>query len=67
MTRQKDYTLNSELVEELIASGLDGLPELLRVVGIFPNENSCLRLISAILMEISGDWQIGKRAFLASH
>lgn len=32
-----------------------------RVVGIFPNEASCLRLISAILMEISEDWQIGKR------
>lgn len=32
-----------------------------RVVGVFPNEASCLRLISAILMEISEEWQIGKR------
>ena len=32
-----------------------------RVVGVFPNETSCLRLISARLMEISEDWQIGKR------
>lgn len=32
-----------------------------RVVGIFPNETSCLRLISAILMETSEKWQIGKR------
>ena len=32
-----------------------------RVVGIFPNEASCLRLISALLMEISEEWQIGKR------
>jgi len=32
-----------------------------RVVGIFPNESSCLRLISAILMETSEKWQIGKR------
>lgn len=32
-----------------------------RVVGVFPNGASCLRLISAILMEISEDWQIGKR------
>jgi len=31
-----------------------------RVVGVFPNESSCLRLISAILMEISEEWQIGK-------
>jgi len=32
-----------------------------RVVGIFPNEASCLRLISALLMEISEEWQTGKR------
>ena len=32
-----------------------------RVAGVFPNEASCLRLISARLMEISEDWQIGKR------
>mgnify|MGYP000870750937 CR=1 FL=1 len=32
-----------------------------KVVGIFPNEASCLRLISALLMEISEEWQTGKR------
>lgn len=31
-----------------------------RVVSIFPNEASCLRLISAILMETSDDWEGGK-------
>jgi putative transposase len=31
-----------------------------RVVGIFPNEAACLRLISAHLMEIDEDWQTGK-------
>jgi transposase-like protein len=31
-----------------------------RVVGIFPNEGSCLRLVTAILMEISDDWETGK-------
>jgi putative transposase len=31
-----------------------------RVVGIFPNEASCLRLVSAILMEISEEWETGK-------
>ena len=36
-----------------------------RVVGIFPNEASCLRLISAVLMEISEDWQIGKRYYFS--
>jgi len=28
---------------------------------MFPNEAACLRLISAILMEISKEWKIGKR------
>lgn len=32
-----------------------------RVVGVFPNQASCLRLISAILVEISEEWQIGKK------
>ncbi len=31
-----------------------------RVVRLFPNEASCLRLVTAILMEISEDWQTGK-------
>lgn len=31
-----------------------------RVVSIFPNEASCLRLVSAILMEVSDDWESGR-------
>ena len=31
-----------------------------RVVRIFPNPASCLRLISAVLMEISEDWETGR-------
>ena len=31
-----------------------------RVARLFPNEASCLRLVSALLMEISEDWQTGK-------
>jgi len=31
-----------------------------QVASIFPNEASCLRLTSAVLMEISDDWQAGK-------
>jgi len=32
-----------------------------RVVSIFPNEASCLRLVTALLMEISEEWLVGKR------
>ncbi len=32
-----------------------------RVAGIFPNEAACLRLVSALLMETSEGWEIGKR------
>lgn len=32
-----------------------------RVVGVFPNDDSCLRLVSAILMEIAEDWQTGRK------
>jgi len=31
----------------------------MRVVRIFINEQVCLRLVSAILMEISEEWEIG--------
>ena len=34
-----------------------------RVARLFPNEDSCLRLVSALLMEIAQDWQTG-RAYL---
>lgn len=35
-----------------------------RVVGIFPNEASCLRLVSALLMELDDEWQMA-RAYLS--
>lgn len=31
-----------------------------RVVGIFPNETSCLRLVTALAMECSDEWETGK-------
>ncbi len=31
-----------------------------RVATMFPNEASCLRLVAAVLMEISDEWQSGK-------
>ncbi|PJB67891.1 MAG: hypothetical protein CO094_02690 [Anaerolineae bacterium CG_4_9_14_3_um_filter_57_17] len=30
------------------------------VMGIFPNENACLRLVSALLMEQDETWQTGR-------
>lgn len=36
-----------------------------RVATIFPNEASCLRLVSAILMEVSEEWETGK-AYLST-
>ena len=32
-----------------------------RVAGLFPNESSLLRLVSAVLMEISEEWETGRR------
>jgi putative transposase len=32
-----------------------------RVASLFPNEASCSRLVTAVVMEISEDWQTGKR------
>jgi transposase-like protein len=37
-----------------------------RVVGIFPNEAACLRLVSAITMEISDEWEAGKAYLIFS-
>ena len=31
-----------------------------RVVRVFPNEDACLRLVSAVLMEFSEEWEYGK-------
>jgi len=35
-----------------------------RVARLFPNEASCLRLVSAVLMEISEDWQTAERRYV---
>ena len=36
-----------------------------RVARLFPNEAPCLRLISAVLMEIAEDWQTADKRYLA--
>lgn len=35
-----------------------------RVARLFPNEASCLRLVSAVLMEIAEDWQTADKRYL---
>ena len=35
-----------------------------RVARLFPNEASCLRLVSAVLMEISEDWQTADKRYV---
>ena len=34
-----------------------------RVAGLFPNESSVLRLLTAILMETSDEWETGRAYF----
>ena len=38
-----------------------GDPIRTRVAGLFPNEKSLLRLVSAIQVEISEDWESGRK------
>ena len=35
-----------------------------RVARLFPNEASCLRLVSAVLMEIAEDWQTADKRYV---
>jgi len=32
-----------------------------RVAGLFPNEESLLRLVTAVLVELSDDWETGMK------
>ena len=34
-----------------------------RVAGLFPNESSVLRLLTAILVETSDEWETGRACF----
>ena len=35
-----------------------------RVARLFPNDAACLRLVSAVLMEISEDWQTADKRYV---
>ena len=38
----------------------DQIKRRTKVAGLFPNTSSILRLVTAILLEISGEWETGK-------
>ena len=38
-----------------------------RVARLFPNEASCLRLVTAVVMEISEEWETGKAYLTFEH
>ena len=50
--------LTSNLIEGTLNSILK---RRAKVVGIFPNRESCIRYACCQLMEIAEDWQIGRR------
>ena len=57
MTHQEGYTVTSDLAEK----GSEAVPELMRIlINNVMRGASSLRLISALLMQISEEWQIGK-------
>ncbi|MCP4494700.1 MAG: hypothetical protein GY820_46470 [Gammaproteobacteria bacterium] len=35
------------------------------IVGIFPNDTSCLRLVTALLIEMNEDWLLEKNVYLS--
>jgi len=62
------FSLHKSLHKKLRTSNLiermnQELKRRSRVVRIFPNEDSCLRLMSALMLEIHEDWSTGRRYF----
>ncbi len=55
---------NTDLVKEKSYDACEPLNSQIkrrtRVVGLFPNEDSLLRLVTAVLIEISETWETGK-------
>ncbi|MBW1648893.1 MAG: hypothetical protein JRJ72_12470 [Deltaproteobacteria bacterium] len=57
MTHHEENTAIGQMLEAVIEDGMEGLEA---AITIWLNEASLLRLVSAILMEISEDWETGR-------
>jgi len=60
MIYKNDCTLPNEYPEQLMERLSQEIKRRTRIVRVFPNEQSCLRLISAILMETNEEWEYGR-------
>jgi len=61
-------SLAAEKIGAILERLSQGTNRRTRVVRVFPNPEAFLRFISAILMEISGEWETGRNCFyVGSH
>ncbi len=52
---------HSKTAPKLVARLSEEIRHRPRVARLFPSEASCLRLVSAVVMEIAEDWQTAKK------
>ena len=65
------YQLDSKIQKKFRTSNLcerinQEMARRTKIIRVFPNEASCLRLVTAILVEIDEDWSSGRRFFQAA-
>ena len=57
LVKHSGQTMQNAAAKRTSAPGPKQIRRRTRVAAIFPNPESCLRLVSAILMEISEAWE----------
>lgn len=65
------YQLDSKIQKKFRTSNLcerinQEMARRTKIIRVFPNEGACLRLVTAILVEIDEDWSSGRRFFQAA-
>ena len=65
------YQLDSKIQKKFRTSNLcerinQEMARRTKIIRVFPNEDACLRLVTAILVEIDEDWSSGRRFFQAA-